>query len=100
MSLLPENIAARTMVQRITVLVRRRKKTFALERGWVATTGSDIGADVSKPEMRCQPGILAGCQVPRLAFQGCRAVAVTRRVHRWQKFAEKPGRIVASTSLV
>ena len=39
---LPENIAAMITVQRITVVINRRRKTCALEGVWAGAAASDI----------------------------------------------------------
>jgi hypothetical protein len=42
-----ENRAVMTTVQRITVVINRRKKTFAFEGVWVAAATSDIRAKIA-----------------------------------------------------
>ena len=52
-----ENNPARITVQRITVVINRRKNTCALEGVWAAAAASDMRAQGSKCDNNCKPAI-------------------------------------------
>src|ERR1035437_5786913 len=54
MKRLPENMAARMVVQRTTVDARRRRKTCVLESDGVALAGSDMGAKINRRNVKSQ----------------------------------------------
>jgi len=54
-----DNSPARITVQRITVVINRRRNTCVFEGVWAATAGSVMGAEGSKRGRSCQPAIEA-----------------------------------------
>src|SRR5579859_1126160 len=53
-----ENNPARITVQRITVVINRRRNTCALEGVWAAAAASDMRAEGSKHGGKCQHRLL------------------------------------------